>query len=117
MKGSKPVAWNPELLEMFELCKKSLSDAVMLVHPVPNVELALVTDASNVAIGAVLQQKVDKVWQLLAFYSKKLNPAQKKYSAYDRELLAVYESIKHFRHMVECRHFSVFTDHKPRVCF
>jgi cleavage and polyadenylation specificity factor subunit 1 len=47
------------------------------------------------------------------FFSKKLNPAQQKYSAYDRELLAIYEAVKHFRHMLEARHFNIFTDHKP----
>jgi hypothetical protein len=49
----------------------------------------------------------------LAFFSKKLNPAQQKYSAYDRELLAVYEAVKHFRHMLEARQFIIFTYHKP----
>jgi cleavage and polyadenylation specificity factor subunit 1 len=42
-----------------------------------------------------------------------MNPAQQKYSAYDRELLVVYETVKHFRHMLEARHFTIFTDHKP----
>jgi hypothetical protein len=64
-------------------------------------------------MGAVLQQRVDNAWQPLALFSRKLNPAQSKYSAYDRELLAVYEAVKHFRHMLEARHFTVFTDHKP----
>jgi cleavage and polyadenylation specificity factor subunit 1 len=64
-------------------------------------------------MGAVLQQRVDNTWQPLAFFSKELNPAQQKYSAYDRELLAVYEAVKHFRHMLETRHFIIFTDHKP----
>jgi hypothetical protein len=32
-------------------------------------------------MGAVLQQRVDNVWPPLAFFSKKLNPAQQKYSA------------------------------------
>jgi cleavage and polyadenylation specificity factor subunit 1 len=64
-------------------------------------------------MGAVLQQRVDNAWQPLAFFSKKLNPAQHKYSAYDRELLAVYEVVKHFHHMLEARHFIIFTDHKP----
>jgi hypothetical protein len=66
-------------------------------------------------MGAVLQQRVDNAWQPLAFFSKKLNPAQQKYSAYDRELLAVYEAVKHFRHMLEARHFIIFTDHKPII--
>jgi cleavage and polyadenylation specificity factor subunit 1 len=39
--------------------------------------------------------------------------AQQKYSAYDRELLVVCEAVKHFRHMLEARHFIIFTDHKP----
>jgi cleavage and polyadenylation specificity factor subunit 1 len=64
-------------------------------------------------MGAVLQQRVDNAWQPLAFFSKKLNPAQQKYSAYDGELLAVYEAVKHFCHMLEARHFIIFTDHKP----
>jgi hypothetical protein len=64
-------------------------------------------------MGHVLQQRVDNAWQPLAFFSKKLNPAQQKCNAYDRELLAVYEAVKHFRHMLEARHFIIFTDHKP----
>jgi cleavage and polyadenylation specificity factor subunit 1 len=64
-------------------------------------------------MGAVLQQRVDNAWQPLACFSKKLSAAQEKYSACDRELLAVYEAAKHFRHMLEARHFTVFTDHKP----
>jgi cleavage and polyadenylation specificity factor subunit 1 len=63
-------------------------------------------------MGAVLQQRVKNAWQALTF-SKKLNPARQKYSAYDRELLAIYEAVKHFRHMLEGRHFTVFTETSP----
>jgi hypothetical protein len=61
---------------------------------------------------AVLQQRVKNALKPLAL-SKKLNPAQKKYNAYDPELLAIYEAVEHFRHMLEARHFIIFTDHKP----
>jgi cleavage and polyadenylation specificity factor subunit 1 len=64
-------------------------------------------------MGAVLQQQVQDVWQPLAFFSRKLSPAQQKYSAYDRELLAIYEAVRHFRHMLEARDFKIWTDHKP----
>ena len=90
-----------------------MSRAKLLAHPDPSAPLALVTDASTYAMGAVLQQRVRNTWQLLAFFSKKLNPAQQKYSAYDRELLAIYDAVRHFRHMLEARHFTIFTDHKP----
>jgi cleavage and polyadenylation specificity factor subunit 1 len=112
-KGSTPVPWTDSLLQSFNDCKTSLSQATLLAHPDTSAPLALVTDASTTAMGAVLQQHVKDVWQPLAFFSHKLSPAQQKYSAYDRELLAIYEAVKHFRHMLEARHFIVLTDHKP----
>jgi hypothetical protein len=39
----------------------------------------------------------------------------RKYSAYDRELLAIYEAVRHFRHMLEARHFTILTEHKPLI--
>lgn len=70
MKGSKPVHWTPQLLDCFEKCKKNLSNAALLAYPVPEAQLALVTDASNVSIGAVLQQNINNVWQPLAFIQR-----------------------------------------------
>ena len=64
-------------------------------------------------MGAVLQQHIDGVWCPISFFSKKLKPSETRYSTFDRELLAVYLSIKHFRHFVEGREFHVRTDHKP----
>jgi hypothetical protein len=84
IKGSHPIVWTPELHKAFEECKASLSRATLLAHTEPTAQLALVTDASTSAMGAVLQQRVDNAWQPLAFFSKKLNPAQQKYSGYDR---------------------------------
>jgi hypothetical protein len=59
-------------------------------------------------MDAVLRQRVKNAWQPLAFFSKKLNPAQQKYSAYDRKLLAIYEAVKHFHHILEAHHFIIF---------
>jgi hypothetical protein len=53
------------------------------------------------------QRRVCDAWQPLAFYSHKPSPAQQKCSPYDRELLAVYEAIKYFHHMVEGRPFVI----------
>jgi hypothetical protein len=96
VKGSQPVDWTPAMVQAFEDCKASLSRATLLAHPDLSATLALFTDASDIAIGAALQQRVCDAWQPLAFYSHKLSPAQQKYSPYDRELLAVYEAIKYF---------------------
>lgn len=81
----------------------------------PNARLTLTTDASDDAVGAVLHQIADGQIQPLGFYSKKLSPSQKKYSAYDRELTAIYQVVQHFKYALDGREFVVFTDHKPIV--
>ncbi len=52
-------------------------------------------------------------WQPLGFFSRKLDSTQVKYSAFDRELLACFQAIHHFRFMLEGRWFTLYTDHKP----
>ena len=64
-------------------------------------------------VCAVLQQIIGTVWGPIAYFSRKLQPTETKYSTFDRELLAIYLAIKHFRHFVEGRTFHVITDHKP----
>ncbi|GBM03087.1 hypothetical protein AVEN_14586-1 [Araneus ventricosus] len=85
----------------------------VLYHSSANSTLAIVVDASDNAVGAALPQQVTNGWKPLAFYSKPLFPAQRRCSAYYRELLAACMAIKYFRHMVEGRSFLLFTDHKP----
>jgi hypothetical protein len=102
VKGSHPITWTNAFITSFNQCKASLSQAALLAHPNPSAPLALVTDASTTAMGAVLQ-RVEDTWQPLAFFSRKLSLAQQKYSAYNRELLAIYEAVRHFRHMLEAQ--------------
>ncbi len=72
-------------------------------------------DASADHVGAALQQRRSAVadWQPLAFFSKKLEPAQMRYSAFDRELFACVAGICHFCYMLDGRPFTIYTDHKP----
>lgn len=78
-------------------------------------KLTLTTDASSDTIGALLHQVIDGSERPLSFFSIKLNNAQQKYSAFSRELLAIYLAIRHYRHILEGREFTVYTDHKPLV--
>ena len=105
--------WTETATSAFANIKAALAESTLLFHPKPDAELSLMTDASDVAVGAVLQQKVNHVWQPLGFFSKRLQPAETRYSTFGRELLAVYLSICHFRHHLEGRQFFVLTDHKP----
>lgn len=116
VKGSHPIELTESTLESFKACKESLCNATLLAYPKCENKLSLVTDSSQTSIGSTLQQLVNGNWQPLSFFSKKLSPSQQKYSTYDRELLAIYESIKYFNYMLEARNFIIFTDHKP-LCF
>ena len=104
-----------EALVSFNTIKLDLSNATKLSYIRPNAELCLATDASNYAIGAVLQQKEDDAWRPIAFFSKKLSDTESRYSTFGRELLAAYAAVRHFRHLLEGRPFHILTDHKPLI--
>lgn len=110
-----PIEWTSDRISAFDNCKTSLAKAALLVHPKPDGELVLMVDASDNAVGAALQQVTGNDMEPLSFYSHKLDKTQARYSTYDRELLAAYLAIKHFRHLLEGRQFALYTDHKPLV--
>ena len=107
------LTWTAPMRAAFHATKQALADAAMLAHPHHDAATALTVDASDIALGGVLEQKVNDVWRPLAFFSRQLRPPEKKYSAFDRELLAAYLGVRHFRFFLEGRSFSIFTDHKP----
>ncbi|BHF80034.1 hypothetical protein SprV_0702315800 [Sparganum proliferum] len=108
-----PLELRGHALTSFERIKTSLADATLLTHPAPEAPLSLMVDASTVAVGAVLQQHINDSTRPLAFFSKKLSPAETRYSTFGRELLAIYLAAKYFQHFLEGREFPIFTDHKP----
>ena len=105
--------WTENANVAFNESKQILAKATLLVHPDPSALLNITCDASDFAIGSVLQRCIDNVWQPLSFLSKKQAPAETRYSAFDRELLAVYATIRHLRHNLEGREFFFNTDQKP----
>jgi hypothetical protein len=115
--GQQPLLWTADMGASFEAAKQALSKAMWLGHPDPSSTLALHVDASASHVGAALHQRGRgcMAWQPLGFFSKKLDTAQTKWSAFDRELYACVEGIRHFGHILEGRAFTIFTDHKPLV--
>ena len=113
--GPKTLDWTPDRQKSFDSVKEALAKATLLHHPRPNAQLALTTDASNQAIGGVLEQRGPQGWEPLAFYSAKLVGNQPQWVPYDRELLAAFKSIRHFRPMLEGRPFTLYSDHQSLV--
>ncbi|GFT06455.1 hypothetical protein TNCV_3355921 [Trichonephila clavipes] len=105
-----PLEWTEEAENSFTAAKTALADTTLLKHPIPGATLSVWTDASNFAIGSSLMQLSNSNWEPTAFLSLKLSKTQQNWSTYDRELLAIYTSIKKFRHMLEGREFIIYTD-------
>ncbi|KAK7590448.1 hypothetical protein V9T40_002061 [Parthenolecanium corni] len=112
-KDKTPISFNEEQLRAFEATKAKLANAAMIAHPDENLDIILATDASDFAIGATLNQISGESRQPLGFFSRRLSTTETKYSTYDRELLAIFAGIRYFKHMLEGRVFSVYTDHRP----
>ena len=116
LKGKpKSLKWTKDCDASFVAIKEALAASVMLRHPRPDAPLAITSDASELAMGAVIEQRGPDGWEPLSFFSAKLLPNQQLWPPFDRELLAAFRSIRHFRHMVEGRCFTLYTDHQSLV--
>jgi RNase H-like domain found in reverse transcriptase/Reverse transcriptase (RNA-dependent DNA polymerase) len=108
------LVWTADMQAVFVASKEALWAATELAHPQQGATLSLAVDALGTHVGAALQQHVEGVGERpLGFFSVKLDQAQQKYSAFDRELLACYLAVRHFRWMLEGRQFHILSDHKP----
>ena len=91
---SKSIVWSEECASVFQAAK---DDLFLLHHPNPFSSTSLTVDASDYTVGAELSQKSPEgILRPIAFFSRKLTPAERKYSAFDRELLAIFVAVKHF---------------------
>ena len=102
------ILWTPETDKYFARAKTAITEATILAHLNHEADSELITDASDRAVGAVLQQISCGKCQPLAFWSKALSPAQKTWSCFER-------SIKHFQYSLESCNFTLKTDRKPIV--
>jgi transposase InsO family protein len=109
------ISWTEESISAFTTCKTQIASAALLAYPNEKANLILHTDASNNCVGAALHQKYNNQLQPIGFYSKKFTDPQLRYSTYDKELTAIFQSIKHFSYLLEGRRFKIFTDHKPLI--
>ena len=99
----------------FETTKRAMMDTTTLAYPAPNTTLSLTRDASDVTTGAVLEQITNVIPQPLAFYSRKHQSSETRYSTFNRELLTIYSTIHHFRYFLEGTPFTINMDHQPLV--
>lgn len=114
-KAATSVPWPPEHERSFVSILRKIAKAALLAHPIEAAETCLIVDASDVAIGAVLEQRTEGNWMLLAFFSQFLTPTEQRYSTFGRELLAGHAAAKHFCYFLEDCVFHIKTDDKSLV--
>jgi hypothetical protein len=100
--------WRKEHQDAFEQFKIIISKETLLTFPNFNEPFHIFTDASKYQLGAVIMQNNKP----LAFYSRKLNAAQQKYTTGEQELLSIVEMLKEFRNIVFGQRIVIHTDHK-----
>ena len=95
-KKNREIAMTENQMASFNKAKSDLAAATLLAHYDSTSKLSVTVDASNRAISGVLEQRKDNQMQPLAFFSRKLEETERKYSIISRELLAAYSTIRHF---------------------
>ena len=114
--SSKELHWSESAVAAFNDLKRAFLDCPTLSYPSTKSSIyQLVTDSSNYAVGAALYQMIDSNPHPVGFYSKKLSITQRSYSTYDRELLAAYFAVIHFKPFIDGHSVDLFVDHKPLV--
>jgi hypothetical protein len=108
-KGAKFV-WTPVQESAFEQLKQTLCQAPVLQMPDFSKEFVLSTDASDVAVSAVLQQRVSGHLAPIAFYSRLLSPVERRYSTYEKECLAILMGCEKCRSYLEHKEFEIECD-------
>jgi hypothetical protein len=120
LKGSSQnFNWGKEQDESFNALKNAFLVAPLLRHFDPSLPIYLETDASGFAVAAVCSQPVPDAHgaktqrRPVAFWSRKLSPAEANYETHDAELLAIVMAFKQWRHYLEgsAHTITVLTDH------
>jgi hypothetical protein len=104
--------WTDACQRSFECLRDAITSKPVLAIADPNKPYILDTDASDVALGAVLMQKDEEGYlRPVAYASKSLGPAEKNYGVTDREALAIVWALEHFNTYCEGHKYTAVTDH------
>ena len=114
-KKNYPFSWTPECRKALDTLIEAVTQGPTLAQPDLSLPFFLQVDASAYATGAILTQKDTRgKHRAIGFLSKTFNEAERNYDIHDRELLAIYRALTHWRHLLlSSPHVTtVLTDHK-----
>jgi len=101
-KKETPWNWTTECNTAFETLQQTMITSPVLMLLDYEKPFTLITDASDYATGAILEQR-DALGRShpITYFSKSLQPAEQNYEIHDKELLAIIHALKHFRHYIQ----------------
>lgn len=105
--------WTTDCETAFKNLKDALCSAPVLRPYDPDLPTFVVTDASNFAVGAVLEQEHPDGRHPVEFVSQKLITSQQKYPVHAKELYAIVVALQRWRHYLHGKYFIIETDHHP----
>jgi transposase InsO family protein len=111
LRKDKSFAWTERQQSAFENLKTVLCSEQVLAYPDFSSEFILTTDASKVAVAAILSQVQDAVERPISFASRQLHSAEQNYSVSELEMLAVTWGTRHYRCYLYGKRFVLRTDH------
>ena len=97
LKGKKNWKWEGEYQKAFDELKEKITSQLVLVLPRRKGKFRVETDTSEHTIEGVLFQKQDGKQKLIAFLSRTMQPAERNYEIYNKELLAIVEALAKWR--------------------
>ena len=106
--GKGRFEWTPRHEKSFQEMKAIITADAMNTFPDYSIPFHIFTDASDFQLGAAITQHQKPI----AYYSKKLTPAQKNYTTTEKELLAIVMTLTTYRKMLMGSKLHVYTDHK-----
>ncbi|GJW07075.1 reverse transcriptase domain-containing protein [Tanacetum coccineum] len=103
--------FSKECIKAFNILKKKLTEASILVAPDWDLPFEIMSDASDYAVGAVLRQRKTKHFQPIHYASKTMTDAQAHYTTMEKELLAVVYAFEKFWSYLVLSKTIVYTDY------
>lgn len=104
---------NQEATNAFNTLKNILTSNDILIFPGFNEPFIITTDASNVALGAVLSQKTKEGDKHISFISRTLTRTEENYATNEKEMLAIVWALNSFRNFIYGTKINIYTDHMP----
>nr|GEZ92226.1 reverse transcriptase domain-containing protein [Tanacetum cinerariifolium] len=111
LEKNSPFIFSNECIQAFRTLKEKLTKAPILIAPNWDQPFELMCDTSDYAIGAILEQRVEKHFWPIHYASKTMNQAETNYTITEKEMLAVVYAFEKFRSYLIMNKSIVYTDH------